>query len=227
MAICPFAEQKPISGSSGSYLGGPFKIVHHTTEGTTADAAFAAFHDKKADPHFTVDRTTIYQHIDTGVAARALRHPAGTPETNRDSAVQIELVGFAGAQKDARSLANVARLCRWIEATHHVARIWPSGPPRPPHNGGDPGGHTRDQPTWDGKSGHYGHSQVPNNTHWDPAYSALEAAFVLAAEFDALGHPTNRDDPAVAALAERPLPAAPDDPVVMTDHDDDAGEPVT
>ncbi|EHK67647.1 hypothetical protein KYC_04137, partial [Achromobacter arsenitoxydans SY8] len=33
MARCPFATWRPISGSSGPHLGGPFKIVHHTTEG--------------------------------------------------------------------------------------------------------------------------------------------------------------------------------------------------
>jgi len=225
MPHCPFAEQKPISGSSGSFTGGPFKIVHHTTEGKTAEGAFDAFRNKKADPHFTVDATKIYQHIDTSVAARALRHPAGTPETNRDSALQIELVGFAGASKNARALANVARLCRWLEATHAIPRAWPAGPPKPPVHGGDPGGHHRDQAIWDAKGGHYGHSQVPNNTHWDPGYSALEAAYVLAAEFDEKGHLTNPNDPAVKALADRPLAAAPETPVVIDDHDDDAGEP--
>lgn len=225
MAKCPFAEQMRISGESGSFTGGPYKIVHHTTEGKSAQGAFDAFKAKKADPHFTVDATKVYQHIDTGLAARALRHPAGTPETNRDSAVQIELVGFAGASKNARALANVARLCRWLEATHAIPREWPAGPPKAPVHGGDPGGHKRDQATWDAKGGHYGHSQVPNNTHWDPGYSALESAYVLAAEFDAGGHCTNPEHPAVKALANRPLAAAPEEPVVINDHDDDAGEP--
>jgi hypothetical protein len=224
MAICPFAEQKPISGSSGSYTGGPFKIVHHTTEGGSADGAFSAFKAKKADPHFTVDATKIYQHIDTGVAARALRHPNGTPHTNRDSAIQIELVGFAGAAKNARALANVARLCRWIETKHGVPRVWPAGAPKPPKNGSDPGGHVRDQAIWDKQGGHYGHSHVPNNSHWDPAYSALEAAYVLAAEFDSAGHISNPDHPTVQALADRQLPAAAYEPSVIHDHNDDAGE---
>ncbi len=225
MAKCPFAEQMPISGTSGSFTGGPYKIVHHTTEGSGAQAAFDAFRTKKADPHFTVDAVKIYQHIDTDTAARALRHPAGTPETNRDSALQIELVGFAGANKKPRALANVARLCRWLEATHTIPRKWPAGPPKPGVNGRDPGGHVRDQGIFDKQGGHYGHSQVPNNSHWDPGYSALESAYVLAAEFDEKGHCTNPDDPAVKALADRPLAAAPEHPVVIEDHNDDAGEP--
>jgi hypothetical protein len=220
MAICPFATQKPISGPSGAYTSGPFKIVHHTTEGSSAQTAFDAFKAKKADPHFTVDAMTIFQHIDTGVGARALRHPTGTPETNRDSAVQIEVVGFAGAAKNARTLANVARLCRWIEQTHGVPRIWPAGPPKPAKNGGDPGGHIRDQTIWDSKSGHYGHCHVPSNIHWDPAYSAIEAAYILAADFSATGQLSNPTEPAVKALADRPPSFAAFAPEVMMDHSD-------
>ena len=39
MTQCPFATQKPISGGSGAFTDGPFKIVHHTTEGPTAKGA--------------------------------------------------------------------------------------------------------------------------------------------------------------------------------------------
>jgi hypothetical protein len=180
MAVCPFATQKPITGPSGSYLGGPFKIVHHTTEGSTAQGAFDTFEEKRSDPHFTVDSTTIFQHIDTGVAARALKNPPGGVETNRDSAVQIEVVGFAGQAKSLATLKNVARLCRWIEMTHGVPKVWPNGLPKPPHNGHDPGGHNRNSVNWDTKGGHYGHSQVPENTHWDPAYTAAEVDVVMS-----------------------------------------------
>lgn len=224
MAQCPFATQHPISGSAGSHTGGPFKIVHHTTEGGSAQGAFDSFALHRSDPHFTVDKSKIYQHIDTGVAARALRNAPGGVQTNRDSAIQIEVVGFAGAMKNAQTLRNVARLCRWIEQTHNVPRVWPSGPPRPSHNGGDPGGHNRDAATWDTKSGHFGHSQVPENVHWDPAYSVVEAAYVLATEFDAAGHLTNPDHPAVKALDNRAISFNEPEPQVMDDHGD-VGEP--
>lgn len=220
MAHCPFATQRPISGPSGSYLGGPFKIVHHTTEGASAAGAFAAFAQHRSDPHFTVDRTSIYQHIDTGMAARALRNPPGGVETNRDSAVQIEVVGFAGAPKDARTLRNVARLCRWIEQVHGVPRVWPSGFPKPPAGGGDPGGHNRDSTSWDTRSGHFGHCHVPENTHWDPAYSKIEVDYLMAAEFDSAGHLSNPANAAVAALANRPMAAAALTPVGIDDHAD-------
>src|SRR5215210_3512071 len=99
MARFPAAEWKPISGSSGSFTGGPFKIVHHTTEGSSAAGAFSAFQSHRSDPHFTVDEQKIYQHIDTSMAARALKNPAGGVQTNRDSAIQIEVVGFAHRPK--------------------------------------------------------------------------------------------------------------------------------
>ncbi|MCW1990962.1 UNVERIFIED_ORG: hypothetical protein M2425_002414 [Bradyrhizobium japonicum] len=180
MARCPFAVWMEISGSSGSYTSGPFKIVHHTTEGSSAEGAFGAFRANRSDPHFTVDSSKIYQHIDTGKAARALRNAAGGVQTNRDSAIQIEVVGFAHRQKVMGTLKNVQKLCNWLEAEHGIPKVWPNGLPKPAVNGRDPGGHNRSAANWDNKGGHYGHSQVPENTHWDPGYTAIEAAFVIA-----------------------------------------------
>ena len=179
MSRCPFAIWKPISGSSGSNLGGPFKIVHHTTEGSSAQGAFDAFRSHRSDPHFTVDASNIYQHIDTASAARALRNASGGVETNRDSAVQIEVVGFAHRPKTKATLENIRRLCRWIEAEHNVPKVWPNGPPKPPKNGEDPGNHNRNAKVWNTTAGHYGHSNVPENTHWDPAYLKTEVDFLM------------------------------------------------
>ena len=179
MAICPFAVWHPITGPSGAYSGGPFKIVHHTTEGSTAQGAFGEFLKHGSDPHFTVDATTIYQHVDTDQWSRSLRNAPGGVETNKDKAIQIEMVGFAGRPKAKDTLRNVAKLCRWIEATHGVPQDWPNGFPKPSVNGNDPGGHNRNAVTWDTKGGHYGHCHVPENAHWDPAYTADEVAFLM------------------------------------------------
>lgn len=180
MPRCPFATWKPISGSSGSYLGGPAKIVHHTTEGSTAAGAMSAYRANRSDPHFTVDATTIYQHIDTSFAARSLRNASGGVQTNRDSAIQIEVVGFAAKPKNLSTLANVAKLCRWIEANHGISKVWPNGFPKPSRNGrDDPGGHNRNAGNWDTKSGHYGHCHVPENDHWDPGYTSAEVALIM------------------------------------------------
>jgi hypothetical protein len=185
MPICPFAKFEEITGPVGDYLGGPFKIVHHTTEGTSYAGAKSAYKANRSDPHFTVDGEDIFQHIDTGKAARSLRNDASGVQTNRDSAVQIEVVAFAGKPKDIITLRSVAKLCRWIEETHAIAQTWPNGPPRASTNGKDPGGHNRSAATWDATGGHYGHSQVPENTHWDPGYTAAELAIVTPdAAFD-------------------------------------------
>jgi N-acetylmuramoyl-L-alanine amidase len=219
VARCPFATWRPISGSCGPNLGGPFKIVHHTTEGSTAEGALSAFQSHRSDPHFTVDGTRIFQHIDTSEGARALRNDAGGVQTNRDSAVQIELVGFAHLPKDRRALTNVARLCRWIEETHGVAKTWPAGLPLPARNGRDPGGHNRDPQIWDSTSGHYGHSQVPENTHWDPGYTQAEAAFILAATFDNTGRLVAPEPPPLPARMRRGKGRARAPESTMPDHD--------
>lgn len=186
MAKCPFATFDEITGPVGPFGAGPFKIVHHTTEGATYAGAKAAYKANKSDPHFTVTGNDVFQHIDTAQSARALKNAPGGVETNRDSAVQIEVVGFAGKPKDVTTLRTVAKLCRWIETEHGVNQRWPNGKPKTSTNGSDPGGHNRDPTTWDNEGGHYGHSQVPENHHWDPGYSEAELAMVTPeAVFDA------------------------------------------
>ena len=224
MPKCPFAEWTAISGSSGAHRGGPFKIVHHTTEDSSAAGAMAAYRNKRADPHFTVDGERIWQHIDTDEGARALRNEIGGVETNRDGAIQIELVGFAHLPKNPLALANLARLCRWIEETHGVPRRWPAGLPRPAVNGRDPGGHNRDAAIWDNEGGHYGHCHVPENTHWDPAYTAAEVAFLMEARFDARGGLVSATLPPPAADAAWRAGAAPAQST-MPDHATDQPAP--
>ena len=219
MPRCPFAKWLPISGPVGSYVGGPYRIVHHTTEGTSAQGALDAFRKNRSDPHFTVDQTTIYQHIDTSVSARAMRNTAGGVETNRLSAVQIEVVGTAGKAKPRATLENVARLCRWLEATHAISHEWPNGPPKPAINGKDPGGHNRNAQNWVKRGGHYGHCHVPENIHWDPGYTADEVNFLMHYDPD---NPAGLQDPSIEALREslpEEVPLAPED-IAIPDHGD-------
>lgn len=180
MAQCPFAIWRWDGRPQLSYVGGPFKIVHHTTESSSESGSVGELHWKHVESHFVVDDTRIIQLLDTDKAARALRNEWGGVQTNRDSAIQIELVGFAGKPKSKASLANVRRLCRWLEDHHGIPRVWPNGYPNPPKNGKDPGHHNRNAHNWDTMGGHYGHSQVPENIHWDPAYTKEETDFVMS-----------------------------------------------
>lgn len=171
----------PLSGRENAYTGGPRKIVHHTTEGSSAAGAIEHFRKKRSEPHFTVDHQNIWQHLDTDHHAYALvNSPPGKPQTNKDGAIQIEVVGFAHLSKGQATLENVAQLCRWLEQTHGIPKTWPNGYPLPAKNGKDPGGHNRDADTWEKEGGHYGHSQVPKNVHWDPAYTRDEVEFLMS-----------------------------------------------
>jgi peptidoglycan hydrolase-like protein with peptidoglycan-binding domain len=176
-----FAEDHPITRAGrvitgGTYTGGPFKIVHHTTEGSL-ESALATYPETGNIPHFTVHKGRILQHLDTARSATALRNEDGGVQTNRDSAVQIEVVGFAKQPKDPETLASVAKLCRWIEETHQVARDWPNGFPTAP---GAP--ENRNATTWNTRSGHYGHCHVPENDHDDPGYTRAEVELVMGSE---------------------------------------------
>ncbi len=179
MPLCPFASWDPINGPINSYTGEPFRIVHHVTDGNSYAGARSTYSVRKNEPHFTIDGEDIYQHIDTGKAARSLRNPEGGVETNRASAIQFELVGFTYESKNRAGLVSAARLCRWIEQTHSIPPAWPNGEPLPPRNGKDPGGHNRDETMWVQASGHYGHCHVPENDHWDPAYTHEELRIVM------------------------------------------------
>jgi endonuclease G, mitochondrial len=174
MAQYPNATRRP-GNNAGHYLGGPWRIVWHTTEGDTAEAAISAFAQHNSWPHFTVDEHTVFQHNDTSLAARSLEHPSGGVETNRWHAVQIELVAHAALAKPPALLARAARLARWLEQIHGIPPIWPNGYPLPANNGNDPGGHNRDAATWRTTGGHYGHCHVPDNHHWDPGLIDISA----------------------------------------------------
>lgn len=196
MARCPFAIWHVLSGDVGRMNQHPAKIVHHTTEGTTVAGAMTALGAKHADSHFVagLDKEgkfgpkggyVIVQLIDTSMAARALKNLPGGVETNKDNAIQIEAVGFAAKPKDPKTLALVAKLSRWIEQTHGVPRAWPNGLPKvATAKGQDPGGHNRNAHNWETRGGHYGHSQAPENSHWDPAYTVAELKVIMGDGWD-------------------------------------------
>src|SRR5438105_6587097 len=97
MAIYPTADLTVKGTDAGAYTGGPPKGALHTTEGVSGTGAIGAFKWSGSWPHFLVGETGyVWQFINTSLSARALQHPAGTVETNRDHAIQIEIVGFAG-----------------------------------------------------------------------------------------------------------------------------------
>src|SRR5687768_6970788 len=84
-----------------TFTGGPPKGVLHTTEGRTYAGALAAYRANNTWPHFTLTNETgaftAHQHVPLNRAARTLRNDPGAAETNRDGAIQAEIVGYANS----------------------------------------------------------------------------------------------------------------------------------
>lgn len=185
MAVCPFASQsrRYDAAYSGSYTGGPYKGILHTTEGPT----LPWYSGGATAPHFTVvpdprTRTVrIYQHYNTSRPARALMNQSGGVQTNNDSAIQIELCGTCDPRhKDGShgiywpeapkwALDGLAKLMRWIEANHGIPRRSTSRPWLPyPDSYGSRNGQRMTAREWDTFAGWCGHQHVDENDHGDP-----------------------------------------------------------
>lgn len=173
-AWCPWATKDVVFPDAGPYVGGPFRGVLHTTEGSSyagARAAYASTHD---GPHFTVSQDGIWQHVALDRASTALVHASGQIDTNRLSAVQIEIVGFA-AHPEALPLANVKRLMVWIEQQTGIAAIAPKFLPYPQSAGASTVRFSSGM--WAKFGGWCGHEHVPQNDHGDPG--AIDIATLL------------------------------------------------
>lgn len=179
MAWYPKADTSVKGNNSGSYTGGPFKGALHTTEGSSAAGAIGAFKKNNSWPHFLVDYAgKVWQHLDTGKAARALRNLPGGVQTNTDSVIQIEIVGFAGNPNahPQTQLDALKELMRWIEAAHGIK---PIGPGRPFATGYGQNYLRFKNSDWDNFNGWCGHCHIPENDHWDPG--AIDLSVLLPA----------------------------------------------
>jgi hypothetical protein len=165
-------ERIPLE-DAGAFVTGRPKLVWHSTEGSTIESAVGEYRLKRAAPHFTIDpaKDRIVQHISIHNAARALEHRDGTPETNKASAVQVEIVGNAHdmAGLTGRELESLTRLARWIERNAGVPSActvefvpFPNGVPK-----------RLEGQRWLDYSGHCGHMHVPFNAHEDPGALAI------------------------------------------------------
>lgn len=144
--------------SAGAFTAAGHKLVWHTTEG------FGLPVYSGSAPHFTLDPKSgrLWQHIPITQAAKSLEHPAGTVETNRAHAIQVELIGFAkdtAAWPDAY-YTRIGALARWIELYAKVPRAATVTFAVPAKRMG--------AAKWTAYAGHCGHQHVPNNSHWDP-----------------------------------------------------------
>ncbi len=176
---CPLAVRDDAGAhDAGAFVAGPPRGVLHTTEGSSFAGARSAYATNDSWPHFTVSFEggvfTAHQHLSVSVAARSLEHRPGTVETNKHSAIQIEIVGMAAGAPNfpASYLDGLACIMRWIETNAGVARSCAV-------NFVAPGAETRmTDAQWPAYAGWCGHQHVPHNAHEDPG--AIDIAHLLS-----------------------------------------------
>ena len=159
--------------NGGTYTGGPFRGVIHTTEYKWYKPSKTNYYDKFDPPHFTMvmekGGVAFYQHFPITVAARALENRRGGVETNRRSAIQIE-IAWTAADIDNLPDAMVERLwdwMRWVETETGVNSASYRKFRGIEARGLDGVGRmTNDE--WNDFDGWCGHQHVPENEHWDP-----------------------------------------------------------
>ena len=187
-------EWLPFRHNGGPYTGGPRKLALHRTEGASAAGAFAAYADGGV-PHFTWELPSWgnggrkWQHIDTGIAASALRNDSGGVQTNRDGAVQVEIVGFS---RDTRHLSDLD--LQWLgEAIDEVCDTEGIDINNRPPFYDEKSGFTlatknarqrMSYADWEAFNGVCGHQHVPENTHWDPGALDYERMLSLIDQED-------------------------------------------
>lgn len=172
----PGAERHPV-GNVGAMEGGPARATWHITSNAN-DHSFANelgwFTGGGADvaPHLLYDPFTgqVAQFFPADSRSLSLQN-AGSVRTNRTGKynIQIEIVFTEGETVNGKVYQSVAQTpCKGIDSivawlrSLGIADGWP---------GGSPKGFVREtvsMGTWLADGGHYGHNQVPGNSHVDP-----------------------------------------------------------
>lgn len=163
----------------------PPRAVWHTTESGAGDGAFDAvaryLRSIGAEPHILYDPTTdrLGQFGPLNESARALKND-GASRTNRTGkvCVQIEVLAraatpFTGYWKPGPNFRRLMDALRgW-----GIPDAFPMGA-LASHYGDSSAKRSRD--VWLNKAGHYGHSNVPGNDHWDPGAISPSKLFAAA-----------------------------------------------
>jgi hypothetical protein len=215
-----FPRDESVRGAGGgSYTGGPGKFLWHTTEGGW-DGSMSVFRSRLTAPHVMADpkaRRKV-QFIPLDRSGYALANVSGGVQTNTDSVLQVEIVGFAGQAH----LFTDAEL-EWLGA--EVLRPMVDAAPFPinistfPTFYGEDAGFTLASPSarqrmspaqWDGFNGQCGHQHAPENSHWDPGKlnvakitAAAEGDEFVGAQADRIEGKVDRIDEKVPGLKQQ------------------------
>lgn len=181
----PGAKVVPAYKDGGSMLGGPRKVVWHTTENDPTKSSalqLANFLNRSGNSvHLVWNPVTgeIVQTIPANRAGRGLRNSAGGVQTNRGGSIVIQIEVVAQASKpwtETTPMKNLEQIVAWLDSLG-IPREWPAGPAKSylANNA-----YNRSVQDWS-KSGHFAHQNVPENIHWDSgaiAQSKIAAAVV-------------------------------------------------
>jgi hypothetical protein len=102
-------------------------------------------------------RVRIAQFMPIGEMALTLQNAAGGTETNRETVVQIELIGFSKFEKWSPGAPVLKVLADLFRQLHDACGI-------PLQRAGDG---SRSVSLWDGRAGWFSHLEVPENDHTD------------------------------------------------------------
>lgn len=164
-------------GNVGAMSGGAPRVVWHITSNSndwTFENELGWFTGGGADvaPHLLWDPITgqMAQFFPADSRSLSLQN-AGSVKTNRTGkyCIQIEMVFTAGETVNGKRYATVRdtpgngldEIMAWLRSLG-IPDVWP---------GGAPVAFARDTVSlamWDEDGGHYGHHQVPGNSHLDP-----------------------------------------------------------
>ena len=181
----PEAKRIPADRAGGTYSKDVlFRLVLHTTEGTSIAGAVAAYTKHGSWPHLTIDarKREVVQHYQFQIAARALKRPRGTVATNGASAIQVEIVGYA---KDSPNwpAEDVVWLGKTLGPIFDAFRIGRYSPNFVGPEAGTIATVTAPQrmspADWLAFNGVAGHQHIPSNDHWDPGRFQI-ARFLMA-----------------------------------------------
>ena len=162
--------------SGGSWTGFPYRVILHTTETRT----IPGYNNGASAPHLTYFPAGNYwvQHTSFATAARALRNLSGGVQTNRQGALQVEIVCYSAksigdsvnglwvGNLTETHLRSLARFLNWVKGEFDIQLTWP-GKQALSYAQANATGFRMTASQWDGFNGVAAHQHVPENLHWD------------------------------------------------------------
>lgn len=166
----------------GTYVDGvPWRFVMHTVEAMPSSraSALATARDHPTPPHLWVwvEERLIIQSVRLDRSAFALRHPSGTPETNKMRALQAEVFGFAkdmGSKPESWWRWLGENVLRPFAAMGYAVNLNHVAPTTGSDGYGTDGAVRMSRSAWRSFDGVCGHANVPDNSHWDPGDARLD-----------------------------------------------------